>query len=146
RAKFEKRMAQDREKHTQEQLREAENLMRVADQKWGSPEANDSLQKLIKNYPDFNRAGCAMLYVAQMAQGNDRAKHLQDCITKYNDCFYGDGVQVGAYARFLLAEDYKSKGEQKKAEALYNEIKSNYPDAIDHRGNLLADSIKTASQ
>jgi hypothetical protein len=141
RARFQHRMAQDREKHTQDQLREAENLMRIADQQWGSPEANESLQKLIKDYPDFNRAGCAMLYIAQRSQGDERARCLQECIERCNDCFYGDGVQVGAYARFLLAADYKSKREQEKAAALYIELKTKYSDAVDHNGRLLADSI-----
>jgi hypothetical protein len=77
-----------------------------------------------------------------MSQGEDRAGYLHDCIDKYNDCFYGDGVQVGVYARFLLAQDCRSKGERAKADALFNEIKSKYPDAVDHGGNLLVDSIK----
>lgn len=142
RKRFEKKMAQDRDKYNPEQLREAEELMRIADQKWGSPEADESCQTIIKKYPDINRTGCAMLYLAQTSQGEERARYLQDCIEKYNDCFYGDGVQVGAYARFLLAQDYRSKGEQKKAEALSDEIKTNYADAIDHGGNLLVDSLK----
>jgi hypothetical protein len=146
RSKFEKRMAQDREKHSQEQLRDAENLIRIADQQWGSPEANDSLQTLIKKYPDFNRAGCALLYVAQRAEGDNRFKYLKECIEKYDDCFYGDGVQVGAYARFLLAEDYKRKGEEERRTALCREIKARYADAIDHSGKLLIDSIKTESK
>ena len=49
---------------------------------------------MIKKYPDINRTGCATLYVAQKAQGDERARYLQDCIEKFNDCFYGDGVQV----------------------------------------------------
>jgi hypothetical protein len=134
-------MAQDRSKYTADQLREAENLMRIGDEKYGSPEANESCQTLIKNYPDSDRAGCAMLYLAQMSQGDERARYLQECIDKYNDCFYGDGVQVGAYARLLLVEDYKSQGETEKAEALFNEIKTKYADAIDHNGNLLVDSF-----
>ena len=73
---------------------------------------------MIKKYPDINRTGCATLYVAQRSQGDERAKYLQDCIEEYNDCLYGDGVQVGAYARFLLAEDYRSKGEKKKKAAV----------------------------
>jgi len=146
RAKFERRMAEDRQKHAEDQVREAENLMRIADEQWGSPEAKESLQKLIKNYSDFNRAGCAMLYIAQVSQGEERIKSLQNCIEKYNDCFYGDGVQVGAYARFILAEDCRSKGEEKKAVALYSEIKAKYADAIDHRGELLVDSIKAGSR
>src|SRR5262245_55245650 len=142
RVKFEKRMAEDQEKYSQEQLREAENLMRVADQHFGSQEASEALQTLLKNYPTSNRAGCAMLYVAQSSEGDNRLRSLRECIEKYNDCFYGDGVQVGAYARFLLAEDLMNKGEQEKAAAFYSEIRTRYPDALDHHGNLLVDGSK----
>jgi hypothetical protein len=146
RQRFDKKMAQDQEKYTPEQLRDAETLYQVANQKWGSAEASESLQTMIKKYPDINRTGCATLYVAQRSQGDERARYLQDCIEKYNDCLYGDGVQVGAYARFLLAQDYKSKGEEKKAEALCAEITTKYADAIDHGGNLLVDSLKAESK
>jgi TolA-binding protein len=101
---------------------------------------------MIKKYPDLDRTGCAMLYLAQMSKGDDRAKYLQDCIDQYNDCFYGDGAQVGPYARFMLAEDYKSNGETEKAKALYDEIKAKYPDAIDHSGKLLVDIINAGSK
>jgi hypothetical protein len=146
RKRFEERMAQDRKNYTQKQLDEAEQLYSVANQKWGTPETIESLQTMIKKYPDLDRTGCAVLYLAQMSQGDERARHLQDCIEKYNDCFYGDGVQVGAYARFLLVEDYRSMGEEKKAEALSTEIRSEYAGAIDHRGNLLVDSLKVDSK
>jgi hypothetical protein len=135
-------MARDQAKYTPAQLGEAEALYQVANQKWGTPEASESLQAMITKYPDINRTGCAMLYVAQKSQGEERAKYLQDCIEKFNDCMYGDGVQVGAYARFLLADDYRSKGEQAKAAALYTEIKTKFADAIDHGGQLLVDSIR----
>ena len=142
REKFDKKMAQDRTKYTDIQLSEAESLYQVANQKWGTPEANDSLQAMIKKYPDINRTGCAVLYIAQKSEGAARAKYLQDCIEKYNDCMYGDGVQVGVLARFLLAADYQSKGEKEKAAALYSELKTKYAEAVDHGGNLLTDSIK----
>jgi hypothetical protein len=144
--KFTRRMAQDQQKYTQEQLRDAETLYQIANQKWGTLEASNSLQVMIQKYPDLDRTGCAMLYLAQMSTGDDRAKYLQDCIDKYNDCFYGDGAQVGAYARFMLAEDYKSNGETEKAKALYDEIKAKYPDAIDHSGKLLVDIINVGSK
>jgi len=146
REKFEKRYAQDQAKYTQEQLGDAEKLYQVANQKWGSPEVTNSLQTMIQKYPDIDRTGCAVLYVAQMSKGDERAKYLQDCIEKYNDCFYGDGVQVGVYARFLLAEDYRSNGEGQKAKALFSEIKTKYPDAVDHGGKLLVDSINAGSK
>jgi hypothetical protein len=140
--RFVQRAAQDQGKYTPQQLHDAEQLYAVANQKSGTPEAKESLQTMIQKYHDINRTGCAVLYLAQMSQGDERAQYLQDCIDKYNDCFYGDGVQVGAYARFWLAEDYKSQGEKEKAQALVNEIKTKYADAIDHRGNLLLDSFK----
>jgi hypothetical protein len=142
RDKFDKKMAKDQAKYSAEQLRDAEKLYQVANQKWGSPEATESLQTMIQKYPDINRTGCATLYVAQRSEGDARARYLQDCIEKYNDCFYGDGVQVGAYARFLLAADYMRNGQEPKAAALYSELKTKYPDAVDHGGSLLADSIK----
>jgi hypothetical protein len=146
RDRFEKKMAQDQAKYTREQLREAEQLYQVANQNWGSTEANESLQNMIKKYPDINRTGCAVLYVAQRSSGDERANFLKQCIEKHNDCFYGDGVQVGACARLLLAEDYNTKGEQEKAAALYKEIRTDYADAIDHGGKLLVDSIKAESK
>jgi outer membrane murein-binding lipoprotein Lpp len=140
RLKLQEKLAKYREKYTPEQLRDAESMYQVANQKWGSPEATESLKAMIKKYPDSNRAGCATLYLAQLSQGDERAKYLNDCIQKYDDCFYGDGVLVGAYARFLLSQDYRSNDEEKKAEALSDEIKTKYADAIDHSGLLLVDS------
>jgi hypothetical protein len=139
-------MAQDRAKYTPEQLGDAERLYQVANQKWGSAEASENLQTMIKKYPDVNRTGCAILYLAQCSKGDERAKYLNQCIDKYNDCFYGDGVQVGAYARFLLAADYTGQGEQEKAAALYKEIQTKYADAIDHSGKLLVDNFKAESK
>jgi cyclic lactone autoinducer peptide len=137
RERFVNRTAQDQEKYTPQQLHDAEQLYLVANQRWGTAEAKESLQTMIREYPDINRTGCAVLYLAQMSQGDERARYLQDCIDKYNDCFYGDGVQVGAYARFLLAGDCQSRGETGKAGALFDEIKTQYAGAIDHQGNLL---------
>jgi len=138
---FMTRTAQNSGKYTPAQLNNAEQLYQVANQKWGTPEAKESLQTMVQKFPDINRTGCAVLYLAQMSQGDERAQYLQDCIDKYNDCFYGDGVQVGAYARFLLAKDYKSQGDTSKAKALFNEIKANYAGAIDHNANLLVDIL-----
>jgi serine/threonine protein kinase len=145
REKFMQAMAQDRKRYSDAQIREAEQLYQIANKKWGAPEAIESLKTMIKKYPDLDRTGCGALYLAQMSQGDERARYLQDCLEKYNDCFYGDGVQVGAYARFLLVQDYRSQGEAQKAEALSAEIKTKYAGAIDHDGNLLKDGLKTGS-
>jgi hypothetical protein len=54
---------------------------------------------------------------------------------------YGDGVQVGAYARYLLALDYKEKGDNAKANSLFDQIKKDYPHAVDHRGKPLGEQM-----
>ena len=51
REKFNQRIAADRAKYTDEKLSEAEQLYQVANQKWGTPEATESLQAMIKKYP-----------------------------------------------------------------------------------------------
>jgi TolA-binding protein len=135
----EKRFAQDREKFAPEELIEAEKLYSIISQKGGTPEAADSFATLLKKYPDNDRVGCALLYIAQRAHGDERIKDLQECIDKYSDCIYGDGVEVGAFARYLLAKEYSSKGDTKQAAALAEDIKNKYTDAIDHGGNLLVD-------
>jgi TolA-binding protein len=122
-------------------LGEAEQLYRAGSRQWGSPEAIASLKQMIEKFPDLDRTGCAVLYLAQSTTGSESETYFKDCIKKYNDCYYGDGVQVGAYARFCLAQYYAGNKETKKAEALYQEIKEHYPDAIDHKGRLLVEQI-----
>jgi beta-lactamase regulating signal transducer with metallopeptidase domain len=142
REKFDQRHELDRKKYTEEQLAEAEKLYLAMNSKRGSPEYIESLKQMLEKFPDLNRSGCALLYLAQGTTGVESEKYLKDCIQKYNDCYYADGVQVGAYARFWLADYYGKTGENEKAEALRKEIKDNYSDSIDHNGQLLINLIK----
>jgi hypothetical protein len=73
-----------------------------------------------------------------MAEGADRERYLEQAIRDYGDCFYGDGVQVGALARYYLAKDLVKKDQKDKADALWEELRSKFPGAIDHDGSLLA--------
>ena len=76
-----------------------------------------------------------------MSKGKERESYLKQAIEGYSDSFYGNGVQVGAYARYYLAYYYKDKGDADKANALFNEIREKYPNAVNHRGKPLADII-----
>ena len=135
------RMSQDLKKHNRQQLQEAEQLYQVANKNWRAPEAKQSLQQMVERFPDVNRTGCAALYLAQWSEGDERERLLKEAAEKYGDCYYGNGVQVGPYAKYLLALYYKDKGEADKAKELFEEIKSKYADAIDHRGNGLVGQI-----
>ena len=138
-------MRQDREKYTQQQIKEAEELYQVANKNWRSPEAKTALEQPISKFPDLDRTGCAVLYLGQTTDGPDKEQLLKDAIEKHADCFYGNGVQVGAYGRYLLGWYYKDKGEKDKAAALFDEIRKNYPTAIDHGGRSLLDQLPTGA-
>lgn len=136
------RMARDREKYTQDQLQQIESLYQVANKQWRTPQARQSLAKLIDKYPDANRTGCAVLYLGQMSHGDERVKYLQTAIEKFGDCRYGNGVQVGAYARYLLAHEYRQHKKNDEADALLAQLRQDYPEAVDHRGRLLSAAAK----
>ena len=136
-ARARQRAALDTKRYTRDQLKEAEELYQVANKNWRTPEAKASLEQMVKKFPNINRTGCAVLYLAQYSQGDDQEKLLKQAIRKHSDCFYFNGVQVGAYARLLLGHYYQENGQPEKAKPLFDEIRKKYPDAIGHRGESL---------
>lgn len=141
RSKAKQRMRKDAEHYSRDDLRKIETLYQVANKQWRTQEGKDSLEILIDKYDHANRTGCALLYLGQMSQGKDREEYLERAIDDFSDCFYGNGVQVGAYARYYLAFHYKEAGKTSKAKKLFEEITKKYPDAIDHKGRFLVDQI-----
>ncbi|MFK5921107.1 MAG: hypothetical protein QM496_02945 [Verrucomicrobiota bacterium] len=137
------RMRKDAAIYSRDELHEIEDLYQVANKKWQSKEGKESLLLLIDKFDEANRVGCALTYLAQMSRGDDREEYLEEAIDDYGDCYYGNGVQVGAYARFLLAHHYNETGEEDDAEELLEEILEDYPDSINHNGELLVDLIKS---
>lgn len=142
RTEAKKRMRKDSEVYSRDELREIEKLYQVANKQWRSQEGKDSLKELIKKYDKANRTGCALLYLGQMSKGEEREEYLKQAIDGFSDCFYGDGVQVGAYARYYLAYHYKELGKQNEANKLFEEISEKYPNAINHKGKLLVTLIE----
>lgn len=141
RERFVARGEQDRAAYTAEERGEIERLYQVANRQWRSPEARASLKTLIEKFPKANRTGCALLYLGQMAEAAEREDYLKRAIADFGDCMYGDGVQVGAYARLYLGHQYLEAGKKTEAAALFDEIRRDYPDAVDHKGRPLAPSI-----
>jgi hypothetical protein len=141
-AQARQRMRQDREKYTQEQLTECENLYQMANKNWRTPEAATTLKVMIERYPDVNRTGCAALYLAQYARGEEQIAQLKVVIEQFSDCWYGNGAQVGALARFYLAGNFLRAGKSEEAKPLLDELGRDYPDAITHQGVLVAKLVK----
>lgn len=141
-----KRAAEDTRLYSAPERREIESLYQVANKRWNTSEAVDSLKQLVEKFPKANRTGCAVLYLGQMSEGADKETYLQRAIRDFGDCYYFDGVQVGAYARFCLANHYQGQGKEESANALFDEIRANYPNAVDHRGKPLMERIPHGNQ
>lgn len=142
RTKARKRMRKDADIYSGNELKEIENLYQVANKQWRTEKGKNSLKELITKYDKANRTGCALLYLGQMSTGEEREEYLNQAIEGFSDCYYGDGVQVGAYARYHLAYHYRKAGDETKAAELFEELEKLYPNAINHKGKLLASMIE----
>ena len=135
------RMRKDLKNYSRKQLREIETLYQSRGHKWRSAQKTKNLKLVISKFPKANRAGCAMLYLGQASKGEIQEDYFKQAIEKYGDCFYGDGVQVEPYAKFLLASAYLKAGKKDQALELFKEVKNKFPDAVNHRGRNLASMI-----
>ena len=131
------RMRQDNRRFSKDQVAEAEELYQVANKNWRSEEAARSLKTMIEKFPEMNRTGCAVLYLGQWSTGEQRETYLKRAVEKHSDCYYGNGTQVGGFARYLLGHYYREQGNTAEAEKLFDQIRKNYPEAITHRGDSL---------
>ena len=136
-----KKHEEDKKTYSEEQLREIEKLYQAANKDLKSPEAKAALNTLVEKYPKANRTGCAVQYMGQMSSGEEKETYLKLAIKDFGDCYYGSGVQVGAYARLYLAYYYKETGKEKEAKALFDEIRKDFPDAVNHKGKLLINML-----
>ena len=142
RAKAQARMLQDRDVYTAEEFQAIEAIYQSANRDLRAPESRDRLLELVEKYPKANRTGCALLYLAQGAKGDEREAFLKQAIADHSDAWYGDGTQVGAFARAQLAVHYANSNRRDEAMALATEIERLFPGAVDHSGAPLADTLK----
>ena len=131
------RARQDLKNYKPEELEQIENLYRSWSTKNGDDQKAVALT-LQEKYPKANRTGCAMLYLAQNSFGEPQIELLKQVIRDYSDCYYFDGVQVGAYARFILGSLQEESGHHTEAAACFDELTKLYPDAIGHNGKPLS--------
>ena len=143
RAKAQERMALDRSLLSNDEFRDLESLYQSANRDLRSPEAKAKLKEVVRKYPQSNRAGCAILYLAQMSSGTEREEYLKSAIASYGNSWYGDGVQVGALARAQLAVHYANTGRTEEAQRLADELRSQFPAAVDHSGVRLTAGLQS---
>ena len=142
RARAQERMRQDATVYSAADLQALEDLYQSANKDLRAPTAKEALQQVITKYPKSNRAGSAVLYLAQMATGDERERLLKTAVSTYGDTWYGDGVQVGAFARAQLAVYYATHERLPEGKALAKEVVDKFPGAVDHRGKPLLDTLR----
>lgn len=144
--KARKRMKEDWKRYSRRQRKEIEALYQSRGHRNGSVKKIENLKKVVSKYSRANRAGCAMLLLG-LYGGDKKNKeyYLKKAINQHADCFYGNGVQVGAYARYCLASVYLEEGKKDQAIALFKQIKKKYPNAIDKGGKSLDSKIAKRS-
>lgn len=124
-------------------LKDLEDLYQVANIKAKTSEATSSLEKIIADsrFEKTNRYGCALIYLATIPGVANAESLLKKAAEQYSDCWYGDGVNVGAYALYLLGDYYHGLANREAAKKYFKELKTKFPDAIGHAGQILADNI-----
>jgi hypothetical protein len=143
RAKAQDRMRQDRAIYSPEDLRKLEELYQSANRNLSSPNAKEILKRVVEQFPKSNRAGSAVLYLAQLSSGTEREAYLKTAIEAHGDTWYGDGVQVGALARVQLASLYAATDRMAQARALAKEVTDRFPGAVDHGGRPLVETLRS---
>jgi hypothetical protein len=142
RARAQARFLRDREVFTVQEFRDLETLYQAANRDIRAPGGRDLLLQVVAKYPRSNRAGCAVLYLAQISSGSERESFLKRAIAEHGDDWYGDGVQVGALARAYLAGHYADTNRRDEAVALAEEVRKSFPEAVDHTGGSLIEMLQ----
>ena len=103
--------------------------------------AEEILLDLVRRYPRSNRAGCALLDLAQISGGAHREAYLRQAIGTHDNAWFPGGVQVGALARALLAVHLAGLQRFDEAERLAAELVKEFPGSVDQSGATLDDTL-----
>jgi hypothetical protein len=105
------------------------------------PGAEEILLDLVRRYPRSNRAGCALLDLAQMSTGARREGYLRQAIGTHDHAWFPSGVQVGALARAMLAVHLAGLERFDEAERWAAELVKEFPGSVDQSGATLDDTL-----
>ena len=135
------KMGADSKEYRRDEFRELEELYQKGNANPRTPENQVFLKQVVEKFPKFNRAGCAALYLGRYSKGGEQEKYLELAIEKFSDCYYGDGTNVGGYARFVLGMIQHQAGKQSAAKKLFEELRNDYADTTDHGGRLVVENL-----
>jgi hypothetical protein len=135
------KMAADSKEYRRGEFTELEELYQKGNANPRTAENQVFLKQVLEKFPKSNRAGCAALYLGRYTKGDEQEKYLEMAIEKFSDCYYGDGTNVGGYARFVLGMMRHQAGKQSAAKKLFEELRKDYADTTDHGGRLVVENL-----
>ncbi len=139
--KAREKMAADSKEYRRDDYTRLEELYQKGNANPRTPENQVFLKQVVEKFPKSNRAGCAALYLGRYTKGDEQEKYLELAIEKFSDCYYGDGTNVGGYARFILGMMKHQAGKQSAAKKLFEELRKDYADTTDHGGRMVVESL-----
>ncbi len=140
------RADRDRQTFSADDLTDLESAYQLAKQEADPARHAAALRPLLEKFGSSNRAGCAVLRLARLTTGPDRERWLQEAIVNHSDTYYLDGTSVGAMARLQLAAEWAHAGRQPGAAQLRQEIEDLFPDATDHDGLPVLESLRGSTR
>jgi len=135
------KMGADSKEYRRDEFTELEELYQKGNANPRTPENQVFLKQVVEKFTKSNRAGCAALYLGRYTKGDEQEKYLELAIDKFSDCYYGDGTNVGGYARFVFGMIQHQAGKQSAAKKLFEELRKDYADTTDHGGRLVVESL-----
>ncbi len=106
------------------------------------PDGEPILREIVTRYPKSNRAGCALIELAQLATGTTREAYLKQAMAEHPDSWFENGVQVAPLAQARLAIHYAGLERLEDAERLAADLSARFPQAIDPSGAPLSDVVR----
>ncbi len=97
---------------------------------------------LLRRFPKANRTGCTLYLLALDNARQKRIDLLKQVIQNHSDCWFGNGMQVGATARYHLIRILMETGKQEEAEQYREELNTLFPDAVDGIGKRFSELLK----
>lgn len=142
------RVEDDQETFSHEQLEQIEKQYGIANKIFNTTEAITILDSLVNNneFKGANRIGCSLLYLGQMSKKEKKKKYLLTAKSDYSNSWYGDGVNVGAYATYELYFYYKYIGNENEAKKYKSELLNKYANYINHSQTYFKDILSTENK
>jgi beta-lactamase regulating signal transducer with metallopeptidase domain len=132
----------DEDRYSADALREIERLYQEGKQKASRAEVAAAFTPLMEQFAESNRAGCAVLLLARLSSGAERAALLKRAVSQHSADYFLDGTNVGGVARLMLAEEATDSADIDKWRA---EITASYAEELDFGAVPIADLLQPST-